>query len=185
MMGDARLHPCGAAALVALLCSCDLLERVPSCCLRQRSPGPARFESGPHNIISRPGQSFSVQIDARADRPGKTLEGGYGVVEWLNAPLASGPADLPVVETPTAETYDTDGGPNAELILRGCGTVNTCEQRRFVVVTDPRVDGGPAYLRFNIDVDYTFGESDEEYEAAPATLNVTVTLPLEPVDAGP
>ncbi len=179
-----KTHLLGAAALVVVMCSCDLLERLPSCCLRQRAPGPPQFESGPHNIISRPGQSFSVQVDARADRPGKTLEGGYGVVEWLNAPLASGPADLPVVQVPTAETYDTDGGSDAELILRGCGTVNRCEQRRFVVVSDPRVDGGAAYLRFNIDVDYTFGESDEEYEEAPATLDVTVTLPLGPLDAG-
>ncbi len=174
-----------AAALVAVTCSCDLLDRLPSCCLRQRRPGPARFESGPHNLVSRPGQSFSVQVDARADRPGKTLRWGGGALELVNKSGSSGPADFPVVETIDTETLNADGGAGPSGILLNCGEVHTCESRAFVLVADLRVDGGPAYLRFNIDVDYTFGELDDDYEAAPATLNVTVTLPLGPLDAGP
>ncbi len=180
-----KTHLLGAAALVALLCSCELLERLPSCCLRQRRPGPARFESGPHNLVSRPGQRFSVQVDARADRPGKTLKWGGGFLELVNKSGSSGPADLPVVETIDTDTADADGGLGPSGILLNCGDVHTCESRAFVLVTDLRVDGGPAYLRFNIDVDYTFGELDDAYEAAPATLDVTVTLPLGPLDAGP
>jgi len=153
-------------------------------------------DAGLVTLVSNPGQQLRVEVLARADRPGGTLKYSSPYEDFRPCQGCGGPTDLPNVYP-----YDyvfTDAFEDGGLFRRSCGDVSTCEGRRFIDLYDRRADGGPGYMQFHYALDLVFGETEEDLEKTPATLDLQLrffdggfapgfgtTFPDGGMDAGP